>query len=249
VATGDIVRMQALYFDTRSGFFIPIGLMSSNEIWFAGVGLNDVRVDTIGSSSDNLNPDGFFRVTYLGGPAIEKVVLSFRGSNNLGVEEALFDVNNYDRNDGFEAGRGFDPVTQTFLNLPGCDGTYRHDSDLTTGLVYDDTNSPALSSLNSAACTYYLNTLGYEMFTGWIASDSFRGSTVNWQTLEFNFTDFGGDGVEEVFAFDCDTDRTPGEGGGAHAGMVVTIHQAGGIILSAELLPDSSDSTRGFIGW
>ena len=88
--------------------------------------------------------------------------------------------------------------------------------------------------------------LGYQTFTGYLGTVPSGGG--DWRRLEFNFTDFGGDGVEEVFAFDCDTDGT-GVSGGAHAGMVITITQAGGNVLTAELLPDSADSSRAFIAW
>ena len=256
VDTGDRIRIQAVYFEPFSQY--SPGLMVTNEIWWSGVGINTVLVEAIGSNSFGIYPDGFFRVTWLDGPPIAKVLFHLRNTqSNTDLLNARFDTDEDAMNDVFGMGRGIDPMGN-MVDLGGCDGTYRNDSDLTTGLVYDAANQAITPNGSegkpSAACTYWLTDQGYSYNSGFVSHggnpDSFHG-------LEFNFTDFGlnngaplGAGETESFGFDCDTDGVVTRGGG-HLGMVITItlDDMASTVLEAELLPDPEDRNRSFIAW
>jgi hypothetical protein len=261
IATGDQIRFQAVVLDPRSDFAPPLGLIASNEIWFGGVGINELLIQAVGASNRNLNPDGFFQVHWLDGPAITEVTMSMADSStnvDMVDDETGFWVDNENRNDSFQFGRGFDPVSMVFLDLGGCDGTYRHDSDVLTGLVYDDMNTPPRDF--TVACDYYMRPvteggLGYEIFTGYTGIQETIFIAQVFGGMTFRFDDFGLDGAgnpaagPEVFAFDCFINSINNGRGGGMAGMVITVKREGMPDLVAELLPDPEDPDRAFIGW
>ena len=184
-------------------------------------------VETGGDDSENANQSqGFFRISWLAGPDIVKVRFDLENSvSNAGdLNNAWWDTTVASMADQFFLGN---------MNRPGAQGTYRNDSDMLTGLIYDpNVNSNSASNSPIVACR---------------PQDS--------QTLEFNFTDFGLDGAGnpaagiETFEFDVDTDGMNGSTGNFFRGMIVEITLSDGTVLTAEMLPDAENPKRSFIGW
>lgn len=240
VATGDTIRLQAVYFDSRSQY--SPGLMASNEIWFNGMGTSQVLFEAVGPNSNQ--PDlnaGFFRVHWLGGPDIVEVVLDFAASDNPALANAVFDTDAPDMGDFFGAGSS---------HRAGCSGTYRLGSDLVTGLIHDVASNSRVE-LNSPVCDFWSG-LGVSWTSGFVGSP---GPGPSYRTLTFHFDHFGLDtpggnpaAVAETLQFDCDTDGTP-TGGGGHAGMVVTFKLADGTVLVGSTVLDPSNRSRSFLGF
>lgn len=102
---------------------------------------------------------------------------------------------------------------------PSCLGTYRNNSHVTTGLVFDPTCTIPATPCDPAANT------------GWIGTNA--GANVDdWRTLQFRFTDFQ---AGEFFEFDCDTDGGQGITGSDMEGMRVTVVLSDNTVLTGTL--------------
>ena len=239
VATGDTIRLQALYFDTRSWY---ANLMASNEIWFSGVGAGRFLLEAVGSDSGSPDPlEGFFRIHWLGGPEIAEVVLDFAASQSPALQNAFFDTDAPNMGDFFGAGSS---------QRAGCAGTFRQGSDRITGLRYDAQTNSAVT-LDNPVCNLWIG-LGASWLSGF---EGGPGPGPDFRTLTFRFDHFGLDEPggnpapsAETLRFDCDTDGGPRSGGG-HAGMVVTVRLGDGTVLEGALIPDPGNPDRSFISF
>ena len=161
------------------------------------------------SGANSFNSDttsGFWQIQNVSGADIVRVELDFGQSADRTLVQSFFDTTQVGLADRFDGGNS------TAL---GCTGTYRNGSDVTTGLVFDASNSPS-------ACDLAAN-------TGFIAANL---ST----RLIFRFTDFG---PGETFEFDCDTDIAV-VSGDQMAGLNVTIEDVSGAIFRGTLRVDPS---------
>jgi hypothetical protein len=245
VVTGDLIRVQAVYFHPLSQY--SPGLMVTNELWFGGVGVDQIVMEANGDSSRNADTSrGFFRFEWKSGPDIVKVLIDMGNSksNAVDMRNNHFSIAEPNMADQFYLGNS---------TMPGATGTYRNNSDALVGLVYDpnvNSNPPS----NSPIVDYYVETQGLTYDSGFIQHDPWSGA-YEYQALEFNFTDFGLDGAgnpaagPEVFEFDVRVEHLNGQSGGFYKGMIVEITLSDGTVFKAELLPDAEISKRAFIGW
>jgi hypothetical protein len=178
-----------------------------------------VQVEAWGTASGTPNTtDGFWRVTHnLGTPAdrgssIVEVQFDLTTSNNPAHANVVFDTDQSGMADYFDAGNNA---------VAGCRGTYRHNSHVDTGLVFDAQNTPP------RACAAGAN-------TGWIGTNPRL--TNEYRTLRFRFAP--GQFVDETFAFDCDTDYGTAENGSFMAGMTVRVRLQNGIQFEGRLVRD-----------
>jgi len=185
-----------------------------------------VQIEAVGPNSGI--PDtthGFWRVTHnLGRPAdrgssIVDIQFDLTTSINPQHTSMVFDTDQYGMADYFDAGNH---------NVPGCDGTYRQNSDVATGLIYDGLNTSPRTP-----CAVGAN-------TGWIGtSQTAYGS---YRKLRFRFA--ANAFINETFAFDCDTDYGAGISGGAMAGMAVRVTLQDSRVLQGWMVADPMDPNR-----
>jgi hypothetical protein len=186
-----------------------------------------IQIEAVGPDSGVPDPTlGFWRVTHnLGRPAdrgssIVDVRFDLAASINPQHAGMVFDTDQSGMLDYFDAGNH---------NVPGCDGTYRQNSDVATGLVYDP-----LNTLPRTSCAASAN-------TGWIGTNPT--SAGSYKTLRFRFTP--NQFINETFSFDCDTDfGTAGVSGGAMAGMAVQVTVHDGRIFQGWMVADPMNPNR-----
>jgi len=216
------VRVQALYIDPAA----PTGgLMASNDVFFEGYSSN-IIVEAKGPSAYNgATGEGFFQITHLNGLSITEVKLDFSTSSNPLHATTEFDTNQSSIGIRFDGGSG--------APIPGtCAGTFRNNSDILTGLIFDGTNTVG-------GCDPSID-------TGWRGSIA-GGTSGDFRDLTFRFAP--GQFARQRFEFDCDIDEGPGEAGGDMAGLVVTITLSDGSMLSGELVADPLDPQRSSIAF
>lgn len=185
-----------------------------------------VQIEAVGTNSEIPNTTlGFWRVTHnLGTPADRGsaiVDLRFDLTTSLNPLHAnmVFDTDQPGMADYFDAGNH---------NVPGCDGTYRQNCDVSTGLLYDSQNTPPRTPCAAGANT------------GWIGTN--QTALGSFRTLRFRFA--ASQFLNETFSFDCDTDGGPGVNGGAMAGMAVRVQLADGRVFNGWMVADPMDSNR-----
>ncbi len=205
---GDEVRMQCLYFEPniRSN-----NLVATNQLFWERA---RVVVQAKGENSFNAESSaGFFSITNLGDDAITSVTLDWTTSSVPSKLTTEFDTDQDRMNGRFDYGNS----TQ-----PACNGTYRNNSHIAAGLIFDNQNTVRGTSCDpSSNC-------------GWIGTNPGT-DPGDYQTLRFRFTNFR---AGTTFEFDADTDgpsATPG--GDQMEGLVVTIQlQSGATLGPAELV-------------
>lgn len=185
-----------------------------------------VQVEAFGATSGVPNTaEGFWRVTHnLGTPAdrgasIVEVQIDFATSNNPAHANIVFDTDQSGMVDYFDAGNN---------NVAGCRGTWRHNSHVDTGLVFDAQNTPPRTPCAAGANT------------GWIGTNPRQPG--EYRTLRFRFA--AGQFSNETFAFDCDTDFSAADNGGAMAGLTVRIRLANGVQFEGRLVADPVQPNR-----
>ena len=247
VNTGQQIRVQAVYFHPLSQY--SPGLMVSNEIWFGGVGINQILVETTGANPENADTSsGYFRIHWLSGPDIVSVTLDGLSSlSNAGdLRDMHWDVTVANLADQMYLGNS---------TMPGARGTYRNSSDVLTGLVYDSAVNSNYGG-NSPVVDYYVSSAAFTWDSGYQVILARHGNNPIYPgALQWNFTNFGLDSQgnqaagTEIFEFDGDVDHMNGNTGDYFQGMVVEVLLSDGTMFKAEMLPDPEDSTRAFIGW
>ena len=202
LTVGTQVRMQAVYADLgmRSNFLVP-----TNQVFWER---ERIVIEAIGDDAFNgQTTSGFFRITNLGAARIEEITFDWTAATDPELANAEFDTNQGNMADSFENGNS---------TVPGCRGTYRNNSHITTGLVFDAQNTvlgvPCNPSSNS----------------GWIGTNPGT-DPGDYRTLRFRFTNFD---QGEVFEFDCDVDLggASGSGGDGMSGLPVTVRLATGVV-------------------
>ncbi|MFO1077221.1 MAG: hypothetical protein U1E73_05790 [Planctomycetota bacterium] len=185
-----------------------------------------VEIEAYGTNSGIPNTTlGFWRVTQnMGRPAdrgspIVDVRFDFTTSINPQHSSVYFDTDQVGMLDYFDAGNH---------NVPGCDGTYRQDSDVSTGLIYDYQNTAPLTPCAAGANT------------GWIGSSGLGSG--NYRALRFRFAP--NQFMNETFSFDCDTDGGAGGNGGDMAGMAVRVALQDGRVFQGWMVADPIDPNR-----
>jgi hypothetical protein len=189
-----------------------------------------VIVEAVGPDSFNsTSVSGFWRISHTGlNPSpIVQVVLDWAGSAIPAQTSRVFDCDQSGMNGVLIYGNGAVPAY----------GTYRNDSDLDSGLVYDAANTHvgyAIGVVAGGNC-------------GFIASNQV-GSTPSHKTLRLRFAP--GAFARETFEFDADTDGgLADQGGGGQQGLRVTVTLQNGQILTGFLAPDSADPDRAFVAF
>jgi hypothetical protein len=221
VSMGDVIRIQALLLDLGN----PTGFTSSNEAWWqGGASQAGVLVEATGPDSFHAGPDGFWRVTHLGGrPAVRSVTLDWTPCTVPGQETMVFDIGQDRMNDRADGGN---------CQSAGHHGTYRNGSDVTASLDYAFAGNymPAFAtgSENSGFTTTSIDSSGCTKDLTW----HFTGSTF-------------GPGV--TFEFDCDTDGGLGVSGKAMAGLAVTVTLTDNTVLTGLLAVDPTHPSRSFV--
>ena len=246
VNTGDIIRMQAIYFEPASPFLG--GLAASNELWFVGNGINEILVEMEAPNAlsvNLLNPT--FRVTELTGDptkSITQIIWSV-GINSQLPGDNWFDVDEFGMFDFFGAGNGM---------AYGCTGTYRNGSDVASGLIYAGTdiiNWPT-SNLPCADALRALDMMGnpIDPKSGFKGSDSAGGGLRRPRIVEFNFPP--GKFAGMTFGFDADLDGNLNTASLRDwAGTWVRIERADGVTFEGLLFADSDPNhpDRALIGF
>lgn len=197
---------------------------ASNQMFFQ-FDASRILVEAEGANSFNADTsEGFFKVHHLFGSPIASVEFDWTTSTNPNQSTMTFDTNQTGMAETLDAGNSADPT---------CDGTYRNDCDVATGLVYDAMTTPP-----SSACAVANNAN-----TGYIGTNPTVANS--FQTLVFRFApgQFSGD----TFEFDADTDGGQGINGGDMEGMVVRITLEDSTVLVGELAPDPLDKERSFL--
>ena len=188
----------------------------------------NIIVEAVGANSFNaITTSGFFRVIHRGGLPIQKVEFDWMACRDSLQTTMYFDCDNPTMADSFWFGNS----TQV-----GATGTYRNNSDKTTGLIYDKLNTPVGPGASTGANT------------GWIGSNASNNGTpaYNFKTVTFRFgliTFQGNKAKPEVFEVDIDTDGGVGLNGASMAGMVVRVTVLGGRTFAGELVADTSSTT------
>ncbi len=158
--------------------------------------------------------------------AIQKVEFDWMACRDPLQTTMVFDCDNPTMADSFWFGNS----TQF-----GATGTYRNNSDKTTGLIYDKLNTPVGPGTSTGANT------------GWIGSNaSNNGTGYSFKTVTFRFgltTFVGNKTTPKVFEVDIDTDGGVGFNGASMAGMVVRVTLLGGRTYTGELVADTSSTT------
>ena len=253
--TGDIWIVQALVFDPRSQY--SPGLMATNEAWFSGVGIDQIVVEAVANwpGQTFFNADqsaGYFKITWKSGPPITGVRFDLDNSSNINLqEEMVFDTDQTNMADILMAGNS---------THVGCLGTYRNDSDVLTGLVYDGTMNTEQGVDGNAPCQAIDEETNQfvvfdDILTGFTGTWGDQGGGDSFQILDFFFNDFGLDGgapagASETFEFDASAEGFGNGSAQSLVGMRIEITLDGmQDPLVAELLPDSSNPERAFVGW
>jgi hypothetical protein len=208
---GTVLRLQPLVLSGVNGDFL---LRTSNPIRYEYRG---PAIEVSAEGIDSFNSDvtgGFWKVRHNDPSRAPIARVIFDGTSN----GMVFDTDQTGMADLFEGGNSL---------VPGCKGTYRNGSDVTTGLVYD-----ALNTVTATPCDPAAN-------TGWIGTNEL--STDSFQTLEFRFGSFS---AGSTFEFDVDTDGILGNSGEWMAFMTITVELTDGTILTGTLVEDSCIANR-----
>jgi len=239
-AIGACVRLQGLWVDSDVAL-LPIAMTNQLRLCCGPdpIPLSGAFAVFQGTNTFNANTSaGFFRVINEEidpNLSIVGLTMTILPSSPSAATQALFDssfrwdTNNPGMADVFAGG---DSKTM------GCSGTYRNNSDVTTGLIFAGTAQQNLGPCDLSAQQ------------GWIGSDdgptAFGTFVGDWLTLEFAFapdTFMGG----ATFEFDADTDGGLGTGGSSLAGVIVEVAFRNGSISAGEIVADANDPNRGFV--
>lgn len=180
-----------------------------------------ITVEALGSNSYNaITGAGFWRIIHNGACApIAEVRLD--GSTMPYFGSAFsFDVDQTSMADRFDGGNS---------TTSGCGGTYRNNSDVGCGLVYDGLNWPSCDPAANSG------------FIGERVRPTLTGNNVD--RLTFRFA--GGLFTGRSFEFDADTDGGTGTAGGDMAGMIVRVTLTNGEVYQGFLVTDTA--TRSFV--
>lgn len=211
VVPDGLIRVEGVYLDPSLSP-LPINVSNEGFLDLNSTPIIGVTVSAEGANSFNSDTtSGFFQIKNDSADpmkAITKVILDC--TINAGTLE--FDTDQTGMADLLEGGNSV---------AVGCSGTYRNGSDVTTGLVYDASNTVGATPCDATALTGFLGT-------------NAGNAPDDWQTLEFNYA--GGTFLNgAVFEFDSDTDGGAGINGAAMAGIVVTIEFADGSVSTGVL--------------
>ena len=206
---GDRIRMQMIYFEPKSpNFFVETNQVAWDFETFPVI----VRAE--GPNSFNSNENfGFFSVQNHGAIWIEEITFDWVGSSNQAHFNMQFDCDQGGLRNRFDAGNS---------KQAGCSGTYRNNSDVATGLIYD-----AQNTIKGVSCDASSN-------SGFIATNRVGSTGASYRTLKFRFANRKFK-LGARFEFDCDTDFGGGIRGGDMEGMVVTIKLGPARTLKGEL--------------
>ena len=231
------IRWQGLYLDAQAPG--PFSLVATNEI---STGWKDesqctIIVEAVGANSfNNITTSGFWRVIHKGGLPIQAVTFDWMAQGDVTANNFAY----FDTDQNMSAGVVyFDAGNST----AGVTGTYRNNSDVTTGLVYDALNRPVHAGASIGANS------GFMAFNG-----SNNGNGNNLKTIKFRFAGnmfFGTSPANPmVFEFDTDVDFNATNPGDGMFGLVITVELLGGKILKGELRPDPNPALmRSSTGW
>ncbi len=202
----------AIAFEAQAAVLAPtinaFGVATSNRASIFVGERDPVIVTATGpNSSNNVTTSGFWKIVNGSDLDIVGVRMDWSTSNSPLTQDYRFDTREPNMADRFDGGNS---------TLPGCGGTYRLNSDVTTGLDYA---ASIVSPCDPNART------------GWVGTNQV--GTGMYQTLDFAFTSFE---PGDVFEFDCDTDGNPSTGDDM-VGLEVTITFANGSVRSGHLEP------------
>ncbi|MEM7202874.1 MAG: hypothetical protein AAF628_21630 [Planctomycetota bacterium] len=224
LSSGDQIRVQTAYFEPR---LRDNQLAMSNQVFW-----ERREIVVMADGLDSFNSDtsrGFWSVTNYGNDPITEITLDWAASTAPGKSSYVFDTNESAMADRFDAGNS---------TTPGCSGTYRNNSHITSGLIFDGQNTVLGVPCNpSSNC-------------GWIGTNQ-SGPNGSYRTLRFRFTPGPFEnGVR--FEFDCDVDvSTPGAQIGASdmGGLIVTIRTRAGRTFGPVQLFSQPGQARSLVGF
>ncbi len=198
------LRAQAVYLDTRVPGVLPVmftnqvrlGLSRDTDVGFPPTQPLGVIVSAEGPNSFNSDTTtGFWRIENVGGHEILAV--------RLALAEGVFDFDQEGMNDVFLFGNG---------SQPGCSGTYRNDTHISTDLHFEHTPPGGCDPLSRR---------------GFTIPNVFPPILTSVSIVRFRFEDGSGPNSGftggEVLEWDCDTDGVTPPSGDAHAGASVTV--------------------------
>ena len=220
-----VVAIQMAVIDpgaSPDGFF----LSAANE-FHVTLPNQTVIVEAIGANSYNqTTTSGYWRVTHTGlSPSpIQSVTFDWTTANNGTQQGRLFDIDQTGMANITIFGNGASP----------CNGTYRNNTDLATGLIYDASNS--FINYATGGCTG-----GH---CGFVSSNP--AASTSPKTLQWNFAP--GQFAYETFEFDVDTDNGfSNHRGSDQAGLHVTVVLENSVVFSGWLAADPQNVERAFV--
>ncbi|MHC5064781.1 MAG: hypothetical protein ACYTG5_12500, partial [Planctomycetota bacterium] len=238
--TWSYFRVQGLWID-QDVPFLPIALTNQARFrrYVPGIlggtyavclGNNTFNADTSAGYFQVINEEtctdmSIVRVTYsinFGDPNISAT------TQNLIDEFFRWDTDNPNMAEVFAGGNSM---------LADCLGTYRNESEVTTGLIFAGTPQQNERRCDPSA------------MQGWIGSvdgpTAYGSANGDYLQLDFQFTpDTFLNGAK--FEFDADTDGGPGVNGSSMAGVIVEVEFKNGRISTAEITPDANVPFRAF---
>ncbi|MEO0480218.1 MAG: hypothetical protein AAF196_12125 [Planctomycetota bacterium] len=210
---GGQILFQAISFAPGAN---ALNVIVSNRGTATIAGQPTIEVLASGANSFNGDPSsGFWSIENVTAQPITSVVFDFSASTNPNAAGLEFDTNQDGTN--FSDGNG---------TAAACDGTYRNNSDVLSGLVFAGTDP---SDCDGTAQI------------GAIRTNPVPGDLGSFRRIRWDFTNF----VQgTLFEVDIDTDgpASATQNGADIAGMVVTITLQDGTILSGEMFVDGPET-------